>query len=78
MNSIVTTNQKTPIDTQREIKEKRHNTKENNQTTKEETEEKNNKELQNDQKTSNKMALSTFLFNNYLKSEWIKCSSQKT
>ena len=59
---MVTSNQKRSIGTQKlKTKELKYNTKENHQTTREETERRIEKNYKNNQRTSNKIALSTYL-----------------
>ena len=64
MKPMVTTNQKTSINTQKlRRKKQKHNIKENHQTTREETKRRNQqrRNYKNNQKTSNKMAIITCL-----------------
>ena len=62
MNPMKTTKQKPIIVTQElERKEHKNITKENHQTTREETKRRTEKNYKNNQKTSNKMAISTYL-----------------
>ena len=62
-----------------ESKEHKDTTKENHQTTrKKHNDDKMNRELQNKQKTSNKMAgIENIRINNYSKWQWTKCFKQK-
>ena len=80
-NPIVITNQNPTIDNAKwKRKVHKHTTKENHETTrkKHNDEEMNREELQNKQKTSNKMAgIENIPLNNYFKRQWTKCSKQK-